>query len=225
MPRGGPKMGTGKGRRWQRVRKLILARQPVCPDPYGLHAGRVVPTQEVDHIVPHHGQRELFWDAANLWALCRECHAEKTRREKSSREKPSSPENVIAEKQPAKNHSREKCLSENATGGKIGNEMPAINESADGLTERVPYRVRLEARALVRAMAGQEPPMPGHATYPWRVLYEVADLMIEAALPRLAREQWLETSVVPYSAATRGRAENWKSARICVEEMRDDESA
>lgn len=218
-------MGTGKGRRWQRVRELILARQPVCPDPFGLHAGRVVPAVEVDHIVPHRGRRELFWDATNLWALCRECHAEKTRREKSAREKSSSPENVLAEKQVAENHLREKCFAENRAGAKIGNEVPAITESADSMTARVPHRVRLDARALVRAMAGQATPMPGPATYPWRVLYEVADLMIEAALPRLAREHWLETSVIPYSAATRRRAENWKGARVLVEEMRDDESA
>jgi hypothetical protein len=197
------------------VRELILARQPVCPDPFGLHAGRVVPAVEVDHIVPHRGRRELFWDAANLWALCRECHAEKTRREKSSM-----PENVLAKKQLAKNH-----LRDNRPGAKIENEVPAITESADGMAVRVPHRVRLDARALVRAMAGQAPPMPGPATYPWRVLYEVADLMIEAAIPRLAREQWLETSVVPYSAATRRRAQNWKGARVLVEEMRDDESA
>jgi len=213
-------MSTGKGRRWQRVRELILARQPVCPDPFGLHPGRVVPAVEVDHIVPHRGRRELFWDATNLWALCRECHAEKTRREKSS-----VPKNVLAQNMLAKNHSGEKCFAENPAGAKIETEVPAIVEPADMLVARVPHRVRLDARSLVRAMAGQATRVPGPATYPWRVLYEVADLMIEAAIPRLAREQWLETSVVPYSAATRRRAENWKSARICVEEMRDGESA
>jgi len=218
-------MGTGKGRRWQRVRELILARQPVCPDPFGLHPDRVVPAVEVDHIVPHRGRRELFWDATNLWALCRECHAEKTRREKSSREKTHSAENVLYEKQVSKNHLSEKCFAENQVDAKIGNEVPAITESADGMAVRVPHRVRLDARALVRTMAGQAHAVPGPATYPWRVLYETADLMIEAALPRLAREQWLETSVVPYSAATRRRAEKWKDARIRVGEMRDDESA
>jgi hypothetical protein len=206
-------MSTGKGRRWQKVRQLVLARQPICPDPFGLHAGRVVPAVEVDHIVPHRGRRELFWDAANLWALCRECHAEKTRREKSSM-----PENVLAKKQLAKNH-----LRENRPGAKIENEVPDITESADGLIARVPHRVRLDARALVRAMTGVEPPQPAAATMPWRTLYETADLMIEAALPRLARQRWLETSVVPYSAATLRRAQNWRTARIIVEKMSDAE--
>jgi hypothetical protein len=206
-------MSIGKGRRWQKVRQLVLARQPICPDPFGLHAGRVVPAVEVDHIVPHRGRRELFWDAANLWALCRECHAEKTRREKSSL-----PENVLAKKQLAKNH-----LRENRPGAKIENEVPTITESADDLIARVPHRVRLDARALVRAMTGVEPPQPAAATMPWRTLYETADLMIEAALPRLARQRWLEAAVVPYSAATLRRAQNWRNARIIVETMRDAE--
>jgi hypothetical protein len=201
-------MSTGKGRRWQKVRQLVLARQPICPDPFGLHAGRVVPAVEVDHIVPHRGRRELFWDAANLWALCRQCHAEKTRREKSSAR-----ENVRA-----KNH-----LRENRPGAKIESEVPTIAESADDLIARVPHRVRLDARALVRAMAGVEPPQPAAATMPWRTLYETADIMIEAALPRLARQQWLEAAVVPYSAATLRRAQNWRSTRIVVEKMSNGE--
>jgi hypothetical protein len=216
-------MGTGKGRRWQRVRELILARQPVCPDPFGLHAGRVVPAVEVDHIVPHRGRRELFWDATNLWALCRECHAEKTRREKSAREKTRSAENVIAEKQVAENHLSGKCFAENRAGAKIENEVPTITKSADDLIARVPHRVRLDARALVRAMTGVEPPQPAAATMPWRTLYETADLMIEAALPHLARQRWLEAAVVPYSAATLRRAQNWGNARIIVETMSDAE--
>jgi hypothetical protein len=211
-------MSTGKGRRWQKVRQLLLARQPICPDPFGLHAGRVVPAVEVDHIVPHRGRRELFWDAANLWALCRECHAEKTRREKSSL-----PKNVLAQNILAKNDSGEKSFAENPAGAKIETEVQAIVESAEMLVASVPHRVRLDARALVRAMTGVEPPMPAVATMPWRTLYEAADLMIEAALPRLARQRWLEAAVVPYSAATLRRAQNWRNARIIVETMSDAE--
>jgi hypothetical protein len=203
-------MTTGKGRRWQRVRQLILARQPICPDPFGLHAGRVVPAAEVDHILPHRGQRELFWDASNLWALCCECHAEKTRRERSSLQKSSCGQNL-----PGKNPLPQ------GGGAKIGNGMAGPSAGAMGAIARPPCRLRLEARALVRAMAGAEPPPPAAATMPWRALYEVADLMVEAALPRLARQQWLEVSVVPYSAATLRRAQNWRNARISVEEWGD----
>lgn len=27
-----------------------------------------------DHIQPHRGNECLFWDAANLWCLCKPCH-------------------------------------------------------------------------------------------------------------------------------------------------------
>ena len=34
------------------------------------------PSNVVDHIVPHRGDQELFWDVANNWqALCRQCHS------------------------------------------------------------------------------------------------------------------------------------------------------
>jgi 5-methylcytosine-specific restriction protein A len=33
----------------------------------------------VDHVIPHKGDRALFWDEANNWqALCARCHALKT---------------------------------------------------------------------------------------------------------------------------------------------------
>lgn len=30
---------------------------------------------EADHIVPHKGDPNLFWDADNLWCVCGQCHA------------------------------------------------------------------------------------------------------------------------------------------------------
>jgi len=35
---------------------------------------------EVDHIVKHEGNPELFWNATNLQALCSPCHTRKTKR-------------------------------------------------------------------------------------------------------------------------------------------------
>jgi 5-methylcytosine-specific restriction protein A len=32
----------------------------------------------VDHIKPHQGDPELFWDSENLQALCAPCHSRKT---------------------------------------------------------------------------------------------------------------------------------------------------
>lgn len=36
---------------------------------------------EVDHITPHRGNQELFWDESNWQGLCRKHHSEKTARE------------------------------------------------------------------------------------------------------------------------------------------------
>lgn len=44
-------------------------------------AGRMVPSECVDHIKPHGGDQELFWDKTNWQALCGTCHSEKTARE------------------------------------------------------------------------------------------------------------------------------------------------
>lgn len=36
---------------------------------------------EVDHIMPHRGDADLFWDQRNWQAVCRSCHSKKTARE------------------------------------------------------------------------------------------------------------------------------------------------
>jgi len=41
---------------------------------------RVTQRLEVDHITKHQGNPALFWDRANLQALCPSCHYDKTRR-------------------------------------------------------------------------------------------------------------------------------------------------
>lgn len=35
----------------------------------------------VDHIIPHKGNMELFWDRDNWQAMSKECHDKKTARE------------------------------------------------------------------------------------------------------------------------------------------------
>ncbi|WP_233882799.1 HNH endonuclease [Brevibacillus laterosporus] len=35
----------------------------------------------VDHIVPHKGDKTLFWDRKNWQPLCEQCHNRKTARE------------------------------------------------------------------------------------------------------------------------------------------------
>lgn len=66
----------GYDRKWAKVRGRFLQMNPLC-----LHCkceGRMTPATEVDHIVPHRGDKELFWDWDNLQALCKSHHSRKT---------------------------------------------------------------------------------------------------------------------------------------------------
>lgn len=40
--------------------------------------GRLVPATVVDHIKPHRGDPDLFWDEKNWQPLCKSCHDHKT---------------------------------------------------------------------------------------------------------------------------------------------------
>jgi 5-methylcytosine-specific restriction enzyme A len=62
----------GYGRRWQRMRIMVLNREPLC---------RIclAPATDVDHILPRkRGGLDSF---ENLQALCHSCHSQKTARE------------------------------------------------------------------------------------------------------------------------------------------------
>ena len=67
------------GNRWQRARKHYLAGHPLCIQ--CLAEDRLVPATEVDHILPHKGDQQLFWDEMNWQALCKPCHSRKTAKE------------------------------------------------------------------------------------------------------------------------------------------------
>jgi 5-methylcytosine-specific restriction protein A len=42
--------------------------------------GKRTPAYQVDHVIPHRGDRHLFWDAEHNWqSLCRSCGAAKSR--------------------------------------------------------------------------------------------------------------------------------------------------
>jgi 5-methylcytosine-specific restriction endonuclease McrA len=53
---------------------------PVEPMPFEWEADHVVPLWMVPSDVPLN-RRACFWGPVNLWALCRKCHAAKTKRE------------------------------------------------------------------------------------------------------------------------------------------------
>ena len=73
----------GYGRRWRRLRLMILARDPVCTCPLDgcdHEPGRCVRGSEpVDHIVPK--VRGGDDSEENLQGLCAGCHSRKTARE------------------------------------------------------------------------------------------------------------------------------------------------
>ena len=60
--------------RWKRARRQFLAEHPLCV--MCEQQGRVTLAVLVDHITPHKGDEELFWDEVNNWqGLCATDHS------------------------------------------------------------------------------------------------------------------------------------------------------
>jgi len=72
--------------RWRNYRVKFLREHPLCIDHQA--RGMVVAATVVDHIVPHRGNDELFWDASNHQALCAQCHSSAKQREEKGGTKP-----------------------------------------------------------------------------------------------------------------------------------------
>ena len=69
----------GYGYRWQQARAGYLRKHPLC-----VHCeakGRITVATDLDHIVPHQGDMEVFWDFSQVQGLCKSCHSRKTARE------------------------------------------------------------------------------------------------------------------------------------------------
>lgn len=62
----------GYGGRWRRIRRVVLAEEPLCR-PCG-EQGRIQPAEHVDH---DDGNVENM-DRANLVPMCHSCHSRKT---------------------------------------------------------------------------------------------------------------------------------------------------
>ena len=77
--RAGSSTERGYGYSWQKRRTAFLRGHPLFEE--CRKRGRITPATDVDHIRPHKGDPELFWDWDNLQALCHECHSKKTARE------------------------------------------------------------------------------------------------------------------------------------------------
>lgn len=70
--RRGSSSQRGYDGRWQKARRAWLARHPLCACCEA--NGYVQPAEVVDHVVPHKGDRDLFWDSDNWQPLCAWCH-------------------------------------------------------------------------------------------------------------------------------------------------------
>ena len=72
--------GSGASRgynsKWQKARESYLAAHPLCVE--CMKSGKYTKGTVVDHIVPHKGNKELFWNRQNWQTLCKECHDRKT---------------------------------------------------------------------------------------------------------------------------------------------------
>jgi 5-methylcytosine-specific restriction protein A len=66
----------GYGKAWQKVRKQFLDTHPLYEG--CMKEGRYVNTTDVDHIIAHRGDPNLFWDQDNWQALCHRHHSMKT---------------------------------------------------------------------------------------------------------------------------------------------------
>jgi 5-methylcytosine-specific restriction protein A len=65
------------GRPWRRARAAYLNEHPWCAG-YNVPAGHEALATELDHRIPHRGDRALFWDTTNWQGLCEDCHGRKT---------------------------------------------------------------------------------------------------------------------------------------------------
>ena len=60
--------------RWARASKAFLLANPDCVYCLANKTGLPNKSEVTDHIVPHHGDIDLFWNPENWQALCHRCH-------------------------------------------------------------------------------------------------------------------------------------------------------
>lgn len=81
--RRGSSAERGYGSRWQKVSKLFLSKPENALCAHCRERGELNPSQVVDHIKPHRGDFDLFWDESNWQGLCKRCHDRKTVKERN----------------------------------------------------------------------------------------------------------------------------------------------
>ena len=78
----GTRTERGYDNRWLRYSKNYRLNNPLCV--MCEKKGIATAAQCVDHIIPHEGDQDLFWDKSNHQSLCNECHSRKTASEDGS---------------------------------------------------------------------------------------------------------------------------------------------
>ena len=64
----------GYTRRWEKVSKLFLKEHPLCECDECTKVHKLTTANVVHHVIPHHGNYELFWDEDNWQAMNKRCH-------------------------------------------------------------------------------------------------------------------------------------------------------
>lgn len=67
----------GYNAQWNKERLRYLKVHPLCVQ--CKVKGRLTKATVVDHITPHRGDQDLFWNRTNWQALCKSCHDRKTK--------------------------------------------------------------------------------------------------------------------------------------------------
>ncbi len=70
----------GYNAQWVKARNAYLRLNPLCATCKA--DGIMTIATCVDHIIPHKGDMQLFWDTKKNWqSLCKHCHSKKTMKE------------------------------------------------------------------------------------------------------------------------------------------------
>ena len=72
---------------WQRLRRMKLNEQPLCADPFGVHAaqGEVVVATDVHHVDVVSDGNPVLTELSRLQSLCHSCHSRVTATTTNSR--------------------------------------------------------------------------------------------------------------------------------------------
>jgi 5-methylcytosine-specific restriction protein A len=78
QPKRGSSTQQGYGSKWRKARAEFLALHPRCECKEHKGKANAPASTDVDHIIPHRGNRELFWNRRNWQARAHACHSKAT---------------------------------------------------------------------------------------------------------------------------------------------------